>query len=90
MNKNSKWMAISGFTGFSFFLIANFTHLFAGSSILAGCLQFCVNAFVFIVWRKAFMQSQGFKKFVALIGTVVPVVMASITACRVFILPLIH
>lgn len=90
MNKNSKWMIISGATGFTFFLIANFTHLFTGSSVLAGCLQLCVNTFVFIVWRKAFVQSYGFKKFVAFIGTVVLVVMASTTICRVLIPALTH
>ena len=90
MNKNSKWMVISGFMGFSFFLIANFTHLFAGSSVLAGCLQLCVNTFVFVVWRKAFVQSHGLKKFVALIGTVVPIVMALTTICRVLVPALIR
>lgn len=85
MNKNSKWMAISGITGFSFFLIANFTNVFMGSSVLAGCLQLCVNAFVFVTWRKAFVQSSGFKKFVAFFGVVVPCIMASITLWRVLI-----
>ena len=85
MDKNSKWMAISGLAGFSFFLIANFTHIFVGSSLLAGSLQICVNAFVFMVWGKAFSQSKGFKKFVAFFGVVVPVVMASITIWRVLI-----
>jgi hypothetical protein len=83
-------MIISGFTGFSFFLIANFTHLFTGSSVLAGCLQLCVNAFVFIVWQKAFRQSIGFKKFVAFVGTVVPVIMASTTLVRVLVPALMH
>lgn len=85
VNKNSKWMTISGFTGFVFFLVANFTDFFVGSSILAGCLQLCVNAFVFTVWTKAFMQSSGFKKFVAFFGVVVPIAMAGITIWRVLI-----
>ena len=85
MDKNSKWMAISGLTGFSFFLIANFTHIFVGSSLLAGFLQLCINAFVFIVWKKAFSQSSGIKKFVAFFGVVVPIVMATITIWRVLI-----
>lgn len=85
MSKNSKWMAISGLTGFSFFLIANFTNFFAGSNVLAGYLQLCVNTFVFVVWKKAFTQSTGLRKFVAFFGVVVPVVMASITTCRVLI-----
>lgn len=85
MDKNSKSMAVSGITGFTFFLIANFTNVFTGSSVLAGCLQLCVNTFVFVIWRKAFAQSVGFKKFVAFLGVVVPCVMASITLWRVLI-----
>lgn len=83
--KNSLWMLISGITGFSFFLIANFTNLFIGSALIAGCIQLAVNGFVFIVWSKAFKQSFGFKKFIAFCGTVVPVVMGSITLWRVFL-----
>jgi hypothetical protein len=82
------WMAISGMTGFSFFLIANFTSLFSDASIIAGILQLGLNAFVFIVWRKAFTQSVGFQKFVAFWGVVVPAVMALITTFRV-LLPLL-
>jgi hypothetical protein len=78
-------MLISGITGFSFFLTANFTNLFTGSAMIAGCLQLAVNGFVFIVWSKAFMHSSGLKKFVAFWGTVVPVVMGSITLWRVFL-----
>lgn len=85
MNKNSKWMVVSGLAGVSFFLIANFTDFFTGSSVLAGCIQLCVNAFVFVVWGKAFLESFGFKKFIALFGVVVPVIMASITICRVLV-----
>jgi len=83
-------MAISGITGFSFFLIANLTQVFVGSSVIAGCIQLTVNAFVFTIWSKAFMQSSGLKKFIAFWGTVIPVIMASITLWRVllpFILP---
>jgi hypothetical protein len=83
--KNSTWMIISGITGFSFFLIANFTNLFTGSAILAGYLQLAVNGFVFVVWIKAFMSSSGLKKFVAFWGTIVPVIMGSITLWRVFL-----
>jgi hypothetical protein len=78
-------MAISGLTGFSFFLVANFTSLFSGASVVAGCLQLCVNAFVFIVWTRAFRESSGLRKFVAFFGVVVPVVMASVTIWRVLI-----
>lgn len=83
-------MIVSGITGFSFFLIANFTDLFAGSSVLAGCLQLCVNTFVFIVWTKAFIQSRGLKRFIALFGVIIPVVMASITIWRVLLPAIIH
>jgi hypothetical protein len=84
-DKNSVWMTISGTAGLLFFLIANFTDLFTGSSVLAGCLQICVNTFVFIVWTKAFLESKGFKKFVAFFGVVVPIIMAGITIWRVLI-----
>ena len=79
------WMALSGATGLLFFLIANFTELFVGSRVLAGCLQLCVNAFVFITWRRGFIQSKGFKRFVAFFGMVVPFIMAMITLVRVLI-----
>ena len=83
-------MAVSGITGFLFFIIANFTNLFVGSSLLAAGLQLCINTFVFIVWTKGFAQSNGFKKFVAFFGVVVPVIMASITIWRVILPALIH
>jgi hypothetical protein len=78
-------MAISGLVGLSFFLIANFTNTFTGASLLAGCIQICVNAFVFVVWTKVFTQSHGFKKFVPFFGVVVPLGMASITLWRIVI-----
>jgi hypothetical protein len=82
MEKDARRMAASGTAGFLFFLAANVFHLFAGSSIIAGCLQLVVNAFVFITWGNAFRTSRGMKKGIAFIGTVVPFVMASITLCR--------
>jgi lipopolysaccharide export LptBFGC system permease protein LptF len=88
MKRQRLWMAISGMTGLSFFLIANFTSLFSGASVIAGILQLGVNAFVFVVWGKAFKQSSGLQKFVAFWGAVVPIVMALITTVRV-LLPLI-
>lgn len=84
-DRNSRWMFVSGLTGISFFLLANFTHLFRGSSVFAGCLQLCANAFVFVVWTRAFKESKGFKRFVALFGVVIPVIMAGVTLCRVLI-----
>jgi hypothetical protein len=85
MDHNSKWMLISGFTGFVLFLIANFTNIFVGLSVFSGILQIVVNIFVFVVWLRAFRQSMGLKKFVAFFGVIVPVVMASITIVRVFL-----
>ena len=85
MEKSSRWMAVSGATGFTFFLVANFTHLFAGSSLTAGLLQLCVNAFVFVTWGEAFRASSGFKRFVAFWGVVVPIVMGAITLWRVLL-----
>ena len=84
-DRNSQWMLASGLTGFLFFVLANFTHLFAGADVMAGCLQLCVNSFVFAVWTKAFRQSKGLKKFVAFFGVVVPIVMAGTTLWRVLI-----
>ncbi|MBX4181274.1 hypothetical protein KW807_00220 [Candidatus Parcubacteria bacterium] len=85
MERSSRWMAVSGATGFTFFLVANFTHVFAGSSIVAAILQLVVNAFVFTVWKKAFRTSSGFKKFVAFWGVIVPIVMATTTIWRVLL-----
>jgi len=84
-NKNSFWMLVSGLTGFTFFIIANFTKIFVGSDIIAGFLQLTINTFVFIVWIKAFTQSAGFKKFIAFWGVVVPAIMAATTIIRVLI-----
>jgi len=79
------WMGVSGLTGFSFFLIANLTNLFAGSSVIAGVIQLAVNAFVFVVWYKAFTNSSGFQRFVAFWGVLVPLFMAAITVYRVLL-----
>ena len=85
VSKDSAWMALSGATGFLFFLVANFTQLFEGSSLIAGTIQIAVNAFVFIVWRRAFMTSSGLKKFIAFWGVTVPIAMASVTIWRIFL-----
>jgi hypothetical protein len=84
-DRTSLMMAISGATGFSFFLIANFTNLFAGAAVMAGCVQIAVNLFVFLTWGKAFLQRTGQRKWFAFCGVIVPVVMASITLSRVLI-----
>lgn len=79
---------ISGATGLGLALIANLTNVFVGSAVVAGVLQLAVNVFVFIVWRKAFVERTGFAKFVAFWGVVVPVGMAAITIWRI-LLPLV-
>ncbi len=84
-NRNSLWMVVSGTTGLSFFLIANFTNVFLGLAVIAGFCQLAVNTFVFVVWGKAFKQSSGFKKFVAFSGVIVPLIMASVTTWRVIL-----
>lgn len=78
-------MALSGFLGFSFFLIANFTNVFIELSVLSGVIQIVLNGFVFVTWLKGFRGGSGFKKFVAAWGVVLPVIMASITVFRVII-----
>ncbi len=85
LKRDSGWMLISGIIGFSFFLISNFTQLFTGSAVIAGFCQLAINTFVFIVWGRIFLRSSGFKKLVAFIGTVFPIIMASITLWRVLI-----
>jgi hypothetical protein len=84
-NKENFWMAISGGTGFAFFLIANFTNLFTGASVIAGIIQLIINTFVFVVWTKAFIKNHGFKKFVAFFGVIVPCLLAITTLYRVLI-----
>ncbi len=84
-DKNSLWMMISGATGLSFFFIANFTDLFTGLSVFVGCLQICINIFIFVIWRKVFLESSGLKRLIAFFGVIVPIIMASITIWRVFI-----
>lgn len=78
-------MAVSGFFGFSFFLIANLTTIFLELNIVAGCIQVILNIFVFTTWLRGYRVSAGFKKFVAGFGVVVPVIMASITIIKVLI-----
>jgi len=85
MKNSNLWMTVSGLMGLAFFLIANFTNLFQGSSVIAGVLQLVVNVFVVSVWAKAFAHSTGLKKFVAFFGIVVPFFTASITIFRVFL-----
>lgn len=82
-DRTALWMIVSGAVGFSLFLIANFTDIFYGIDAAAGILQLLVNLFVFVSWSKGYRTSSGVKKFVALMGTMVPVMMATITIYRV-------
>ncbi len=83
------WMALSGLTGLLLFVIANFTSIFSGSSVLAGCLQLIANTFVFISWSRGFQEATGLQKFIALLGTIVPVIMGTITIVRVLLPPIL-
>ncbi|MFA6430346.1 MAG: hypothetical protein WC229_02310 [Candidatus Paceibacterota bacterium] len=86
MKTNSKkWRVISGIAGLTFFIIANFTNIFAGLNVLAGCLQIVVNVFVFTCWAKAYPRCRGFERFVTFIGVIVPPIMAGITIWRVLL-----
>ncbi|HEY1074665.1 MAG TPA: hypothetical protein VGE59_03135 [Patescibacteria group bacterium] len=85
-NQTKVWMAISGACGFTFFCIANFTHLLHGLTLLAAGIQLAINTFVFFSWKRGYQEAQRpLQKLVALTGTIFPVVMASITICRVII-----
>lgn len=86
MKTNSKkWRVISGIAGLTFFIIANFTNIFAGLNVLAGFLQIMVNVFVFACWAKAYPRCRGFERFVTFIGVIVPPIMAGITIWRVLL-----
>lgn len=78
-------MGVSGLMGFTFFILANIVKLFVGLNLLAGTIQICINAFVFYSWKRGHRTHTGKAKTFALIGTIVPCVMASITLIRVII-----
>ena len=85
MRKTEFWMGLSGFMGFTFFLIANFSDFFLGLNVLAGCIQLLLNAFVLVSWFKGYREKHGFWKFVAAVGVAVPVFMGGITLARVIL-----
>lgn len=86
MKKYSLWMGVSGALGFSFFLVANFTSIFLGLNLIAGLVQVALNVFVFTTWFRGYRSCPpGFKKLVAFVGTVIPLVMMSITIIRVIV-----
>lgn len=78
-------MTTAGLISFLFFLTSNFTDLFVGSRVLAGCIQLCINAFVIIVCTNALPHSTGVKKFFAFYGIVIPITLAVVTMWRVII-----
>jgi uncharacterized membrane protein len=78
-------MVVSGLMGATFFILANIAHLFVGLNLLAGIIQICINAFVFLSWKRGYETHTGKAKTVALIGTIVPCIMASITLIRVIL-----
>lgn len=84
-DRSTFWMMFSGVVGFSLFLIANFTDFFEGLDIAAGSLQLLANLFVFICYSRAYRVSVGFKQFVALIGSVVPIALAITTTVHVLL-----
>lgn len=75
---NAFWMAVSGATGFSCFVIIHFTKLLK-TPVYAAMLQLLANTFVFISWGRGFLEMEGFAKLFAFGGTVVPIIMATIT-----------
>jgi hypothetical protein len=78
-------MIVSGLMGATFFVLANIIHRFEGLNLLAGIIQLCVNAFVFVSWRRGYRLATGKAKTVALIGTIVPCGMAIFTCIHVVI-----
>jgi len=85
MDRENKWMTISGTTGLAFFLVANCTSWFTEINVASGLLQIAVNIFVFVCWGKAFRKRVGWRKAFAFSGIVVPIFMAGFTVWRVLI-----
>ena len=83
MNTNDRLMFISAGASLTFFGVANFTDILLGLNVVSAILQILINAFVFVVWTRGFLQSSGFKKFVAFFGVVVPFFMAAFTIYNV-------
>ena len=76
-------MALAGVLGLSFFVLANFGAL--GSGAIFGVIQIAINSIVFVVYLNGYKKTTGFTKFVAVVGVIVPIVMASITLWRVLL-----
>lgn len=78
MSSHALWMIVSGATGFSCFVVIHFTKLLK-TPLYAAVLQLSANTFVFISWGSACLDAKGFAQLFAFGGTVVPIIMASIT-----------
>lgn len=77
------WMIVSGLTGFGCFLVIHFTKWLPNPT-KAAFLQLAANTFVFVSWGSAFLAMEGLAKAFALCGTIVPVIMASLTIRKVW------
>lgn len=84
------WMAVSGLSGFMFFLLTNFCTPLHELRVLTGCIQLCINGFVHLTWKNGFRQAKGIFRLIALIGCLIPLCMASITIIRVLLPALVH
>jgi len=78
-------MVGTGILGFALFLTANFSPVLRQKRALAGCLQLVVNALVFLSYSRGYQELTGLGKLVGLIGSIVPLVMASTTTWRVLL-----
>ncbi|MEI6144536.1 MAG: hypothetical protein WCP91_02975 [Candidatus Berkelbacteria bacterium] len=79
-------MALSGATGLTMFILANFyLNAHAEWKLATALLQITANAFVFASWLGGFRQAtpRTPTKLLSLIGFVVPCCMASVTFFRV-------
>jgi hypothetical protein len=83
LETNTIWMIVSGAMGFAFFFIANFSRWFKGANQIAAYIQLAINAFVFVSYSTAIDDSVGLKKLIAIAGSIIPIIMASITIYRV-------
>lgn len=84
-------MALSGLTGLTAFILANFIlKKHAEMRLTTGLIQIAANSFVFSSWLGGFLQATPytFWRYFALVGFLFPLATASVTFVRV-ILPAI-
>lgn len=84
-HNHRRWMAISAVTGLAFFLVANFTDLFAGLNVISGVMQIGINTFVFVTWLRGYRASYGRERLVAFFGVIAPPILAGITLYRIIL-----